>query len=97
MSNEEKKTTESILAGIWQRARKTVLLWEFIKVIIIVGGVLIGQFLILENKVAEVFGNPKRTTALEKQDSAKFIFVDSSLTTHNGYFITIFERLDTAK
>ncbi len=99
MSNEEKKKpiTAETLTGLWARAKKAVLLWEVAKVFIIVGGVLIGQFLILENKVVEVLATPKRLSIFQAQDSTHSFKTDSSLIKHNGYFITLFTRVDTLK
>ncbi len=81
----------------WERAKKLIFLSQFIHSLILGVGICYGVYIIVDNKIAEVLATPKRTTALERQDSSKFRQTDSSLIKHNGYFVTLFTKVDTTK
>lgn len=102
MSIEEQKSIESskpisqhIAAEFWKRGKKMVLLYQIGQTLILTAAIIIGVSLTIERRVAEILANPKRTTRLEQQDSAKFQFVDSALDRHNGLLTTILLSVDT--
>lgn len=103
MSIEEQKAVEStkpvtqhIASEFWKRGKKLVLLWQIGQTLFLAGAIIWGVGFVVESRIAEILKNPKRTTALEKQDSVKFQFVDSSLNRHDGLFTVIFSRIDTS-
>ena len=93
--SEEEKAIEKAKPVWWQRAKKYIFFSQLIHNIFLAGGILYGTYIMIENRIAEVLATPKRTTLLEKRDSVQFQRSDSSLLKHNGYFMTIFNYVDT--